>query len=288
MAVTKVDRDSVQASLFEQWAVLEQLLRTLDDQAWSTPTALPGWTVQDVAAHIVGTESVLDGQEAPKTPDPVLHAAHVHGPIGELNERWVESMRRDSRAEIMDRWTLLLARRRRALEDMPQSEFDAEGPTPVGPDSYGRFMRIRVFDCWMHEHDIRDAVGRPGDEGGQRAEVAFEEIAGAIPFLVGKKAAAPDGARVRLELTGPVTRTVDVQVDGRAAAVPELDREPDVTVTMPSGVFVRLAGGRTTPADHDGAIVVDTAGAAGDEVGLSAEDAAALGERIPGALRFTI
>ena len=34
--------------------------------------------------------------------------------------------------------------------------------TPAGPDTYGRFMRVRIFDCWMHEQDIRRAVGRPG------------------------------------------------------------------------------------------------------------------------------
>ena len=27
------------------------------------------------------------------------------------------------------------------------------------PGHYGRFMRVRVFDCWMHEQDIRDALG---------------------------------------------------------------------------------------------------------------------------------
>jgi len=145
-------------------------------------------------------------------------------------------------------------------------------------------MRIRVFDCWMHELDIRDAAGRPGDEGGPRAELAFTEITGAIPFLVGKKAAAPDGARVRLVLTGPLARTIDVQVDGRAAMVPRLDRSPDVTVTMPSGLFVRLCGGRVAVADRGADISVEAA----PEAPIGECEAADLGERIPGALAFTI
>lgn len=287
MGVTKVDRDAVQAALFEQWAVLEQLLRTLDAAEWRTPTALPGWTVQDVAAHIIGTESMLDGQETPAPAGGADAAGHVRNPIGEINERWVESMRGDAPAELMDRWTALLARRRRTVEEMPQEQFDAETTTPVGPESFGRFMRIRVFDCWMHELDIRDAVGRPGDEGGPRAELAFAEIAGAIPFLVGKKAGAPDGTRMRLELTGPLRRVVDVQVDGRAAVVPQLDREPDLTVTMPSGVFVRLAGGRVDPGAVRGAITTAIGGGAAAG-GVGADAAAALGERLPAALAFTI
>ena len=41
--------------------------------------------------------------------------------------------------------------------------------TPAGPDSYGRFMRVRDFDCWMHQHDIRDAVGPPRQRRPRRA-----------------------------------------------------------------------------------------------------------------------
>ncbi|QDQ99093.1 maleylpyruvate isomerase family mycothiol-dependent enzyme [Tomitella fengzijianii] len=282
--MTRVDRDAVQAALFEQWSVLEQLLRTLDAGQWQAPTALPGWTVHDTAAHIIGTESMLDGQDTPPAPAGATPAGHVRNPIGEVNERWVLSMRPVRPADLMDRWTALLARRRHALEEMPQEDFDAETATPVGPESYGRFMRIRLFDCWMHEIDIRDAVARPGDEGGARGELAFAEIAGAVPFIVGKKAGAPDGARVRLTLTDPMPRTLDVQVSGGRAALAPIAGEPDVTVTMPSGVFVRLAGGRVTADEVGERIRVD----AGRSGAMAADDAVALGRRIPESLAFTI
>ena len=67
-------------------------------------------------------------------------------------------------------------------------------------------MRIRAFDCWLHEQDIRDAVGRPGGEEGPAAEAALDEIAAALGYVVGKKAGAPQGSRVRFELTGPAAR----------------------------------------------------------------------------------
>lgn len=284
MAGTRVDRDAVLAALFGQWRVLEQLLRTLDAPAWHSATALPGWTVHDIAAHIIGTESMLDGAPVPGAAGEAEAEEHVHNPIGELNERWVRSMRGEDPAVLLDRLTALLARRRRALESMPQERFDAVTDTPVGPETYGRFMRIRLFDCWMHELDIRDAAGIPGEEGGPRAELAFTEIAGAVPFLVGKRAAAPEGAAVRLVLTGPLPRVIDVLVEGRARAVPSLPGPPDVTVTMPSGVFVRLAGGRVGVDEVRGRITVE----ASDEGALGVREAAALGERIPASLRFTI
>ena len=39
---------------------------------------------------------------------------------------------------------------------------DAEGFTPEGPGPYRSFMAIRVFDCWYHDEDIREAIDRPG------------------------------------------------------------------------------------------------------------------------------
>ena len=40
-------------------------------------------------------------------------------------------------------------------------------------------MRIRVFDCWMHEQDIRDALNRPSTDARtrrRRLRVALDEI----------------------------------------------------------------------------------------------------------------
>lgn len=283
MAHTIVPKGEIVPLLIEQWRVLEGLLSDASPRDWARPTPLPGWSVQDVAAHIIGTESMLAGRETPDAPAQVTEAAHVRNPIGALNERWIESMRGDTSAQMLAHWAEVMAEREAALAQMTQDDFDADAVTPVGPETYGRFMRTRTFDCWFHELDIRDALAVPGFEGGPRAEAAYQEMSGAIPVLVGKRAAAPDGARVRIELTGDLPRTVDVAVDGRAAIVEELDRSPDVTVRMPWGLFARLAGGRVA--------VPDNLGGAGNRAGIeiSAADQAGreLGERLARNLRFT-
>ena len=49
---------------------------------------------------------------------------------------------------------------------MTQADFDAPSWTPAGRDeTYGRFMRIRHYDCFMHEHDIRYALGLASEAG---------------------------------------------------------------------------------------------------------------------------
>jgi uncharacterized protein (TIGR03083 family) len=127
---------------------------------------------------------------------------------------------------------------------MSREDFDVPTQTPVGIAPYRRFMEIRVFDCWLHEQDIRSAVGRPGHEDGRCAELSVDEVVRALGFIVGKQASAPEGSAVTIELIGPVYRTVHVAVEGRTAVVTKLDRPATATLHLPSTVFVRLAGGR--------------------------------------------
>ena len=110
---------------------------------------------------------------------------------------------------------------------MGEDDFSAPSWTPIGQADYRRFMQIRVFDCWVHEQDVRDAVGRPGHEDGPVAEQAVDEIVRALGYIVGKKAGAPEGSSVTIELTGPVARSIHVAVDGRAAVVDRLPGAAD-------------------------------------------------------------
>jgi uncharacterized protein (TIGR03083 family) len=234
------------------WSSIDELLGSLDEAQWDTPTSLPGWTVRDVAAHLIGTESMLAGEEAPggEADADAERPPHVKNDIGAFNERWVEGLRDQAPAAVLERFRRITSARLEALRSMSQADFDAPSWTPVGQATYGRFMQIRVFDCWLHEQDIRDAVARPGHDSGPCAEQSIDEVARALGFLVGKRAGAPAGSRVTVELTGPAPRTLHVAVDERAAVVPSLDRPATATVRMPAGLFIRLAGGRVDPADH--------------------------------------
>jgi uncharacterized protein (TIGR03083 family) len=245
---TTLPKEPVVAALGEVWDRLDDLLAGLDDAQWSTPTSLPGWNVKAVVAHVIGTESMLLGDPTPDVEvDPVTHP-HVRNDIGRFNEAWVVALADDPPADVLARFRDRIERRRAALDAIDAEAWDTVGVTPAGQDTYGRFMRIRTFDCWLHEQDIRDAVGRPGGEDGTAAVLALDEMAAATGYVVGKKAGAPAGTRVRFELTGPAARVVNVEVGERAAVVDELSGPPTVTLTMPAGVFARLGGGRADPA----------------------------------------
>lgn len=240
-------------ALVDEWASIDGLLASLPSADWAKPTELPGWSVQDVVSHIVGAELGLAGQQPPVTKD-VKAFDHVRNDIGAVNEYWVDWLRTESPEQVHARFRAATTERTQVLRDMTSDDFDAPSWTPSGQGTYGRYMRIRLFDCWMHEQDIRYALGRQGNEEGLGAELSVDEITAALGYIVGKRAAAPNGSSVTFHLTGPVERTIHVLVDGRAAVVDSLDGPSTATLVSPSSLFARLCGGRTPVASRIGEI----------------------------------
>ena len=171
--------------------------------------------------------------------------------VGVANECWIRHLSAESGADLHQRFRTLTADRRKRLTEMSVDDWNAPTLTPVGPDSYGRFMRVRVFDCWMHEHDIRDALDEPASDAdltGPAARLTLDEMVTSMGYVVGKLGKAPDGSRIAIELTGPLARTIRVAVDGRAQLVDDFGgQQPTATIRLDGVLFTRLAGGRAEP-----------------------------------------
>jgi uncharacterized protein (TIGR03083 family) len=224
------------------WASIGSLCADFGEDEWRTPTALPGWTVQDCLSHIVGAERNLLG-DPPSTAD-VSHLAHVTSPFAEMLEVEVEARRGRSGAEVLAEFTETVPRRLAQLRAMTDEEMSTPGWSPIGEVPYREFMAVRVFDCWMHEQDIRRAVGRPGHEAGPVVDTSMERFRAAMGFIVGKRAAAPEGSSVVLTVTGRPELVFPVVVEGRARLVGEVPAHPTVRIELPFPSFVALGGGR--------------------------------------------
>ncbi|GGL25149.1 maleylpyruvate isomerase family mycothiol-dependent enzyme [Nocardia jinanensis] len=274
-----LDRTELTARLSEQFDALAELVTGLDENRWRTPSPLPGWTVFDVLSHVIGTESMLLGDKPPardrQAPDvEVKTLPHVRNEIGAFNEIWVQRLRLRPGTELLGLYRAVIDRRRAALAAMDDAAWSAPTPSPVGEVPYARFMRVRLFDCWMHELDIADALGERVDEGGARGELAFAEFAKSLPRVIAKRGAAPAGSLITLALTGPLARTLHIEVGDRARYVDAPGAEPTVTVESDSGLLIRLGGGRV-----DAESALDRITFRGD---------AELGRRIVRNLAFTI
>ena len=225
------------------WGSMAALWEPFSEREWKLATDCPKWSVQDHVAHVVGTESRLAGRPVP---DHVPQdTAHVKNDIGRGNEVWVDFLRPRSGADVLEAFREVTAARLQRLRTMNTGDFSEPTQTPVGPGTVRDFMVIRILDCWVHEQDVRRAVGRPGHMTGPVVVHSMDRMARAIPFVVGKKAAAPDGTTVIFEITGAAGRTLPIGVDGgRADFLDAPPVSPNVRLTMDVETFACLGTGR--------------------------------------------
>lgn len=249
---TIVDRNHMVRLLEEQFATISSICDGFDEATWERPTCLPGWTVKDNVSHIIGTESMLLGRPSPEVD--ISGLDHVLNPIGEANELWVQSLRPLTGVQVLARFREVTGERMDALHAMTQADFDAPSWTPAGPDeTYGRFMRIRHYDCFMHTLDITEAAGLEDVAPVDHLVAALEEPLASLGFIVAKKAGLPKGVTVRIELTGPAGGVHLVDNADRARVVESVDGEPTVSIKLDPVLFLRLTGGRSGAEEHIGA-----------------------------------
>jgi uncharacterized protein (TIGR03083 family) len=251
--------DELVAMLGMVWGSISDLGGPLTEAEWKTPTECPGWSVQDNLTHITAFEWRLLGR-----PDPEHAVAgdlpHVKNDIGKSNEVFVDSRRTWTGEAAVTEFDEVIAARLAQLRDAPPDYFAEETWTPAGPGQVRDLLPFRIFDSWVHEQDMRRAVGWPGDLDTPVAAAALERITGAMPFVVGKKAGAPDGATVAFALSGPLARTLAIGVDGgRAKPLAEVPPAPTATIATDTETFARLGTGRVAPeqALADGRVIVD-------------------------------
>jgi uncharacterized protein (TIGR03083 family) len=256
--------------LDEVWSDIAGLCDGLTVQQWATPTECPGWTVFDNVAHMIGTERMLDG-ERPEAGGASADASHVRNDIGRANEQWVDSYRAWDGAALLDEFRRVTTRRLDTLRAMTPEQWDAEGFTPEGPGPYRNFMAIRVFDCWYHDQDIREALGRPGFLTGLVADLSLARIpTKGLGYVVGKKAAAPPGSVVVFVVEGSpeLVAAISVPPEGRAVLLDDAPADGSARITSDRRTFARLAGGRWSGehARAQGVVRVDGDTALGDRV----------------------
>jgi uncharacterized protein (TIGR03083 family) len=84
-------------------ASLLELLSALSAGQWQAPTVCPGWSVKDVALHLLGDDIDLlsrrrDGAAPADTPGKPAGFQELVTSLDRLNQSWVEATRRISPA----------------------------------------------------------------------------------------------------------------------------------------------------------------------------------------------
>ena len=155
------------AGMLEEYQNFGELLVSLSTEEWRRPTRCEGWTVADVAAHVVGqlTDVVTGNFEGLGTPEVTL--------------REVDERRGKTPAELAEE----LAHSGKLGTDITATFDDAawSGPIPTGgPGTLGSGIEALWADAYVHADDIRHAIGRePVRTGGLRGAVShYAEVLG--------------------------------------------------------------------------------------------------------------
>ena len=240
--------------LVEVWrsacADFADLAHRLTDDEWRLPTDCTGWGVGDVVAHVAALESELAGDE-PLRVTIDKQAPHIKSGAGIYTERGVVARRDHERERVIEELERAVERRTTMLADEPLD--DPEGTPPITPGridwNWQTLLRNRAVDVWVHEQDIRRAVGKPGDLDSAGATHVQAVFAAALPYVVAKRAEAPSGTTVTFDVTGPLPAVYAVEVDAnnRGRAIEPSPDRPTLRFTLDTESFTILGAGRRDP-----------------------------------------
>jgi uncharacterized protein (TIGR03083 family) len=170
---------------------------------------------------------------------------HVTGFMGLYTEIGVVNRKDASPDAIINEIRTAVTKRHTSLLEDPPTDGDAL-PSPIFggvPWTWRTLLRNRPLDVWMHEQDVRRAVGRPGNMDSPQARHTAEYLAESLGYVLGKKVGAPAGTSLVLDMEGSAPRAFEIDDNGRGRPV-DPPAEPTVTLHMDRESFIRLAGGR--------------------------------------------
>lgn len=163
----------------------------LPEGSWNRATECPGWSVRDIVSHVIAVESELLGDPRPihSLPRDLLHVTTDAARYLELP---VDKRRCHTALEMTGELDYTIIRRSRALRNAKQLPNEPVR-WPAGPQSrdipYHELLRLRAFDVWVHEQDLRRALGTPGNLDSPAALVARDVLLQGLPKVVANRAA---------------------------------------------------------------------------------------------------
>ena len=252
-----LSEDATFDELFAAWQLASadfiDLVTPLSQAEWDAPTALPGWSVGDIVAHVGWIEGMLIGEVDPPHEPDWSSLPHAVTDFGKITEIPVDLRRSWTREAVLIELADRIARRTAELESGPR-DATVEVMGPFGPAPLGRVLRMRTLDTWVHEQDIRDALGRPGHLDTPGAQATASQLLPGLGKVWAKLAGAQSGQVLDVRITGPGIEggaLVAVGDDGRARMVDDdlLDQAGAVTVTLTMSwpAYLALSCGRGDP-----------------------------------------
>ncbi|MET9296441.1 maleylpyruvate isomerase family mycothiol-dependent enzyme [Streptomyces sp. NPDC003077] len=224
-------------------AALMATLRDLAPADWGNE-AVPGWTVRDLAAHLLGdfygrlSRDRDDHRAGPAFSPGETLEAFIH----RVNREWVDAFSRVSPAALADTLDLMGGQVTRFFERVdlhtPSLGVSWAGvdPAPMWLDSAREFTEF-----WTHRQQIRHAVGQDTDHDSRPLSVVLDTFMRALPHTL-HEVEAPVGTQIQVRVDGPADGIWAATVTGAAGATGSVATTTDAE-----------SAGATTDAESAGA-----------------------------------
>jgi uncharacterized protein (TIGR03083 family) len=223
---------------------LLDLLAGLSDDEWAAPTVCPGWSVKDLAGHLLGDDVGMlsrrrDGYRRGNAA--IASWDDLVALINRQNAEWVETARRLSPRLLCDMLRLTGAQVSTFFQSLdPYAlggpvDWAGPAPAPIWLD-----LAREYTERWHHQQQIRDAVSKPGLCEPRHLAPALDTFVRALPHTY-RHLDAAEQTLVALTITGAAGGTwFLLREHATWQLYLDIARAPDAHVTLDQDTAWRL------------------------------------------------
>jgi uncharacterized protein (TIGR03083 family) len=205
-------------------------LSSLSAEQWATPSRCEGWRVQDVVAHLTGTDlfwyaSIRAGLEG--TPTRILATFDPKATPAMMVDAVREASYEDTLASYVQANEAVCS----VVESLDDQDWRAIAESPAGHVTMSAVAHHALWDSWVHERDVLVPLGMAPAEESDEIIASLRYAAALGPALSLQSSAGRAGA-LAIVVEGPAARVV-VTV-ARDVSVAEAD-PPDGALVLTGG-----------------------------------------------------
>jgi uncharacterized protein (TIGR03083 family) len=227
----------------EMRAELLRVLKSLSDKQWQAPTACTGWSVKDVALHILADEiSYLSNRRDKdgiyfdvKSWDELVEK------INQQNDTWVRATRRMSRKILLAQLEFMGAQFAEYITSIDVYE-ETNAVSWAGNQNAPMWLQVarELTEYWMHHQHICEAVGVTSLKEQRFLHPVLSAFVFALPHTLREVTAAGD-TTVKFTVTGEALDSWYIIREADSWRLySDTDIEPATIVTMPDDTAWRL------------------------------------------------
>jgi uncharacterized protein (TIGR03084 family) len=205
---------------------LEQILQTLDDAQWRSPSGADGWSVGDVVLHLAQSEGAV---VASARRGEAREWRRTDGTVDGEMDALVQAERADPTV-VFERWCRV---RRDALDALRTADPEVRLTWAAAPLKPATMATTRLAEHWAHGLDVTGPLGIPFPDTGRLRHIAWLGH-GSLAYafqLVGE-----EPHEVRVELVAPGGSTWTFGPEGA-----------DSAIRGDAGAFCRVGARRLAP-----------------------------------------